>query len=198
MGHAAGILKHWLPLAAVSVVLCGLVCLTVQQVLRQDANDPQIQMAEDAASAAASGAAVESLLPAGRVDVGRSLAPFMIFYDDAGTVVASSGFLHDQAPLPPEGVLDFVRANGEHRVSWQPESGVRIAAVIVRHRGTESGYVLAGRSLREVERRKDLIAMYAGIALIACLAASLLAVVLGEWLLTPAKTATAPETYVHT
>src|SRR5690242_11381612 len=87
MGHAAGILKHWLPLAAVSAVLCGLVCLTVQQVLRQDANDPQIQMAEDAANAAASGAAVESLLPAGRVDMGRSLAPFMIFYDDAGKVV---------------------------------------------------------------------------------------------------------------
>jgi hypothetical protein len=43
------ILRHWLPLAALTTALCGLVYLAVQQALRQAANDPQIQMAEDAA-----------------------------------------------------------------------------------------------------------------------------------------------------
>ena len=39
------IFKKWLPLAIATAGLCALVYLTVQQSLRMDANDPQIQMA---------------------------------------------------------------------------------------------------------------------------------------------------------
>jgi hypothetical protein len=74
----------------------------------------------------------------------------MIVYDDQGEAVASSGALHGQIPSLPAGVLDYVRENSEDRVTWQPEAGVRIAAVIVRFEGVESGFVLAGRSLREL------------------------------------------------
>src|SRR5262249_60702257 len=102
MRIASGVLKHWLPVAAISVVLCGLVYLAVQQALRGGLNDPQIQMAEDAASAAASGTAIESILPPGRVDIARNLAPFLIFYDQTGNVVASARYLHALAPAPPD------------------------------------------------------------------------------------------------
>lgn len=45
------ILKPWLPLAVTIIAVFGGICLTVQQSYRMGANDPQIQMAEDAARA---------------------------------------------------------------------------------------------------------------------------------------------------
>ena len=49
------IIRHWLPLAVLTFAFCGLVYLAVQQDLRIGANDPQIQMAEDIASAITGG-----------------------------------------------------------------------------------------------------------------------------------------------
>jgi hypothetical protein len=67
-------LKYWLPAAVAATVLAVLVAGAVQQNIRQAANDPQIQMAEDAATSLAGG-----LQPAaaatGKVDMARSLAP---------------------------------------------------------------------------------------------------------------------------
>jgi hypothetical protein len=182
MPKVKSILRHWLPLAVVITALCGLVYLAVQQDLRQGANDPQIQIAEDAATALAGGAPVESVLPAGRVDVAESLAPFLVVFDGSGGPVASSGLLHGQTPALPAGVLDYVRTHGEDRITWQPEPGVRIAAVIVGYGGAEGGFVLAGRSLREVEVREDQALMEAGAAGILTLLASLAAVIVCELL----------------
>ncbi len=50
MQRILNILKAWLPIAVVTIGLCGLAYLTVQQSLRQGANDPQIQMADDTAA----------------------------------------------------------------------------------------------------------------------------------------------------
>jgi hypothetical protein len=177
------ILRQWLPLAIVITAFSGLVYLAVQQVLRQDANDPQIQMAEDAAAALARGETVASVLPAGQVDVAQSLAPFVIVFDDAGTPVASSGQLHGQTPVIPAGVFDYVRQHGEDRITWQPEPGVRIASVIVGYTGTSSGFVLAGRSLREVEKRESQAQTEAGLAWIVTLLGSLIVVTACEFLL---------------
>jgi hypothetical protein len=52
MQRIQNILRAWLPIAVVTAAFCGLAYLTVQQSLRQGANDPQIQMAEDAAARA--------------------------------------------------------------------------------------------------------------------------------------------------
>jgi len=52
------ILKHWLLIAIVVTGLIGLVYVAVQQDLRQGANDPQIQMAEDTAAKFANGQSV--------------------------------------------------------------------------------------------------------------------------------------------
>ena len=47
----------WLPLGLVTLILCGLVNLAVQQNYRMSANDPQIQIAEDVADAVSQGKA---------------------------------------------------------------------------------------------------------------------------------------------
>jgi hypothetical protein len=167
------ILKQWLPIAGVAAAPCLLVYAAVQQALRESANDPQIQMAEDAAASFASGTVPQSLAPAATIDISRSLAPFLIFYDDSGKVLASSASLHSEMPSPPPGVFDYVRQHAEERVTWQPEPGVRIASVIIRVGGPQYGFVLAGRSLREVEKREARLMTQAGAALLFTLGLSL-------------------------
>jgi hypothetical protein len=176
------ILNHWMPLASVATLLCALVYLAAQQSLRWGANDPQIQMAEDAAAALASGAAPASVLPVNQVEISASLAPFMVIYTDAGQPLASSGLLHGAAPALPSGVFDYTRQNGEDRISWQPESGVRMAAVVVAYGGAQPGFVLAARSLREVERRESQVEQITLIAWLGTLAVSLAVVVVCEML----------------
>ena len=144
-------LRRWLPFAVAITGLCGLVFLEMQQVIRQSANDPQIQMAEDAAARLAAGAAADATVPRATVDIASSLAPFVIVYDAQDRVIASSATLDGATPRLPEGVLAAARQSGDDRVTWEPTPGVRIAAVVVPYHG---GAVLAGRSLREVERRE--------------------------------------------
>lgn len=88
----------------------ALMCYVVgQQVLRHGANDPQIQIAADAAVDLEAGAAPQTVVPARSVDIARSLAPFLIVYNESGTPIAGSGKLHGSAPRPPAGVFNAVR-----------------------------------------------------------------------------------------
>jgi len=169
--------KKWLPLAIATAGLCGLVYLTVQQSLRIGANDPQIQLAEDTASALNAGESIGSLVSASKVEIANSLAPFVMVFDDSGKVLASSATLHGAVPAYPSGVLDYTRQSGQDRVTWQPESGVRMATVVVRF---EHGFVMAGRSLREVEKREDQAELLSGLALLAIWAATFFVIGLGE------------------
>ena len=171
------IFRYWLPIAVVTTLLSGLVYLEVQQSLRWGANDPQIQMAEDAAAALAAGAAPESALPAARVEISTSLAPFMVIYNNIGEALVSSATLHGATPALPSGIYDYTRQHKEDRVTWQPEPDVRMAAVVVAYGGAQPGFVLAGRSLREVEIREDQAEQITGIAWLVTVFASLIVVI---------------------
>jgi hypothetical protein len=170
-------------MAVVSTLLCGLVYLAVQQSLRWGANDPQIQMAEDAAAVLTGGQQPESVLPANHVELSTSLAPFMVIYDNTGQPLASTGYLNDSFPLLPVGVFEYTSQNDEDRITWQPAPGVRMAAVVVKYNSTEPGFVLAARSLREVEQREDQVEKISGFVWVVTLVASLIIVAGCEWLL---------------
>ena len=146
--------KLWLPMAFVLTALCGLIVVVAHQVMRQYANDPQIQLAQDAGRQLAAGASPASLLPAQRIELENSQAPFLEVLDAAGAPIASSATLHGKPPSLPAGVFGFARRKGEHQLSWQPEPDVRQAVVIVAANGGRAGFALAGRSLRETELRK--------------------------------------------
>jgi hypothetical protein len=171
------IIKNWLPLAIATAGLCGLVYLAVQQSLRISANDPQIQMAEDAVSALDAGTSVDSIVPGSKVELSTSLAPFIIVFDDSGNVVGSSATLHGVTPNYPTGVLDYTRKNGEDRVTWQPENGIRMATVVARY---NHGFVMAGRSLREVEIRISNLEKICGLTMLLIWAATLFVITMGE------------------
>jgi hypothetical protein len=149
------ILKHWLLMAIIVTGLSWLIYAVVQQNLRLTADDPQIQMAEDTAAKLADGQPVQNVVPSEKVDIANSLAPYIIVFDTLGKPLASSAQLDGQTPTIPPGVLDYVRQNGEDRITWQPQPGVRSAIVVTQSKGPHQSFVLAGRSLREVEKRED-------------------------------------------
>lgn len=136
---------------AISVAVAA-VYGAVQQELRHSANSPQVQLAYDAAFALEDGQTPDQVVPQDKVDIGRSLAPFVIIYDANKTAVASSATLDGTAPSLPAGVFDSAARHGESRVTWMPNATTRIAAVVVPVGGSHPGFVVAGRSLRESER----------------------------------------------
>jgi hypothetical protein len=154
------ILKQWLPLAAALTLLCGIIYATVQQIYRSNANDPQIQMAQDAVYSLSNGSRPESLVRSTPVEISRGLTPYLIIYDEKGNTLASDGVLDGKVPAMPNGVLEYSKDHGSDIITWEPRNGVRSALVIQPFSGTMDGFVVAGRSLRVVEdRESNLVAM---------------------------------------
>jgi hypothetical protein len=160
----------WVPIAVAATGVCGVVYAAVQQDLRQGANDPQIQMAEDAARRLDSGASPVGVVPAESIDMSESLRPYMMVFDRSSRLVASSVTLHGGPPPFPPSVFDQVHApQGQDRITWQPEIGVRSAVVVQAWR---DGYVVAGRSLRLVEERVDRLLLLTGLVWVVTLGAT--------------------------
>lgn len=177
MSKLKNIIRAWLPFAVVISSFCALAYATVQQSYRQSANDPQVQMAEDAAYSLNHDATVNGVVLSGEVEISRSLLPFLVVYSLEGKPVKGSGLLNGQLPQIPKGVLDFAKQNGENRVTWQPENGVRIASVILPFK---DGFVLAGRNMREVEIREAQVGQFAGLTWILAMVSTLVIIALGE------------------
>src|SRR5271154_1856176 len=118
MSNFMRILKRWYPLAFAVTVVCALAYAAVQQDYRQSANDPQIQMAEDAAAALASGTAAQTLVPSDTVNIGTSLAPYLVFYSASGTPVMGNGLLNGALPNLPQGLFTYTAGAGEDHVTW--------------------------------------------------------------------------------
>ncbi|MBZ5504968.1 MAG: hypothetical protein LAO78_05705 [Acidobacteriia bacterium] len=148
---------HTAALALVLTLLGGAAAVTMQQMLRRGANQPQIDMADWYAGEIIAGEAPGNVIPQGYVDLERSLQPFVIFYDEQGKPGPATGYLDQSVPTPPSGVFDFVRSHGSENVTWQPRPGVRIASVIRHVNSKTPGFVLAGRSLRLVEEQESLL-----------------------------------------
>ena len=173
---------RWLPIGVAVTLVIGISYVFVQQNYRMGANDPQIMVARDTAAALAAGTPADQLVSNERVDPSRSLAPFVIVLDANGTVVVSSVQIDGTTPLPPAGVLDAAKSTGENRVTWQPRSDARIAAVIVPVNGGRGGYVVAGKSLAAVEERTDQLTQLAGLGLLGSLLLTFGAVLLADWM----------------
>ncbi len=192
------IFRNWFPLAIAITGFCFLVYGTVQQDFRQSLNDPQIQMAEDAARALENGVVPAGIVPHGSptIDIAQSLTPWIAVYDEAKTPLESTGVLDGAPPKPPSGVFDAAKdgkgkdvrlsgynVKGENRVSWQPRPDVRSAIVVVHVNGGKGGYVVAGRNMREIEAREADLGHQVLIAWIVLLAATLGAGLFLRWAL---------------
>jgi hypothetical protein len=158
--------KNWLPLAVTIIIFTGLVAVAVQQNYRMSANDPQIQIAEDVSTAINNGSAAPDAIvsPTPTSDIAASLSAFVTVFSSTTTPIGSSVALNGKLPTLPAGVFSYVNAHGEDRFTWQPQPGLRIAAVVTKYGGAASGYVLAGRSLRDIEVREGQLNIMAAVA----------------------------------
>ncbi len=148
--------------------------LTIQGALRAAANQPQIQMAQQYASRIAAGDPLDTVLPSASIDIEQSLEPFAIYYNDQGEPVAGTGLLGARKrtaciakdgvpslclshaiPAPPPGVFAYLRTHSTDKITWQPQPGVRIAAVVERVEGPHPGFLLAGRSLAPFQQQDN-------------------------------------------
>src|SRR3569833_45694 len=153
MNKYATIFRNRFGYAALITLVCILVYVTVQQSFRLSANDPQVQMAHDAALAIDQGADPKTLAATETdIDIARGLSPYVAVYDPSGNMVTGKATLNGKPLRIPQGVIDYIRKNGRDAASWQPEAGVRQAMV-----GTSTAngkyIVIAGRSLASTEER---------------------------------------------
>jgi hypothetical protein len=162
--------------------VCGLVYVSIQQDLRQSANDPQIQMAEDQAEIFKSGSSFNNPFNP-TINMAKSLAPFIMSFDRNAKLVNTSGLLNESKVVPPQGVFKDVKVGEDKKFTWQPFPGVRIAAVLVYYFNGEdhSGFVLAGRNLRETEKREDNLMFQVGISWVVMIIAGFLLIAIREF-----------------
>ena len=88
----------WFIIFFVTSVLSLLIYVSIQQSLRIGANDPQIQMAEDTVVFLQSGHSVDQVIPKNNVNISKSLAPYIIIYDQNGNPIVGNGKLHGILP----------------------------------------------------------------------------------------------------
>jgi hypothetical protein len=171
--------------------ICGLVYVSVQQTIRQEAYDPQIQIAEDSAVALEK-IETPSFGP-DKIDLANSLATFIGIYDKDGNPIESNASLDGELPKPPKGIFDAAKQTGQNRVTWEPKPGLRQALVVVPVKNGSEQFVAVGRSLREVERRENQIFQMTLVVWLIMLAVSLIGVVISDKKQNVEDSATTPE-----
>ena len=158
---------------AAAIIITGIILLvyvSVQQVHRSSANDPQLQIARDLSNAISSGKSTNNLLPHDTIDLLQSLSVFTEIFDKTGKPLQSTGLLNGTFPKPPAGIFEYADKNVEDVLTWQPQNGVRMAMVFEKINAPGEGFVAVGRSLKETEARESNLVRMIGIAWIACMA----------------------------
>jgi hypothetical protein len=153
-------LVMWLPVAGATTVLAMTIYVGVQQAQRSDADDPQLQLARDAASAIS------------------AVAAGLAVYSGDGSVLSSSGTIDGLAPVIPDAVRTDAQG-GELSFTWEPRDGLRMATVA---EPTAGGTVVAARSMMAViESRENQTLLLAGFGWLVALAAAAVGAVAGVW-----------------
>jgi hypothetical protein len=144
---------HALLLAVLVTIGFGTIYVVAQQYGRSAANDAPIALAQSVASSLSTGASPASLVDM-RLDTAATYQPFFVVYDQNFRPLAGTGYLNGELAHPDSGVFTHTAAGMYHTVTWQPQSGVRVASVETK---AGSYYVLAGQSLKLTENRDDIV-----------------------------------------
>lgn len=157
--------KYWIASLIIINFIYGTIYTIGQQILRQSANDPQIQIARDTSIAMAQGELATTPTTTKPLDIATTLAPFTIIYDENGQPIDGSGYLNGKLPTLPTGIFDYVKNKGEDHLTWQPQPKLRYALIVTRYtRASDQGYIAVGRSLQQVEIREDNLLLLTGVA----------------------------------
>jgi hypothetical protein len=166
------ILVFWISLMFLVTFICSLTYLVTQQSLRLGADELPAQFATDTSIKLQDGRNAESAIPSNKIDIAKSLDPFVMVFDHNKNLLATSGMMEGSNPSYPKGVLDAVDQKGEVRVTWQPQTGLRFATVAIKF---DNGYIVAARSLLETEKLIQSIGRLVLMAWVAFFVCSILA-----------------------
>src|SRR5689334_10932324 len=133
-------LLTFLPLGCSIIFLCALLYLSMQQNIRLSQNEQLAQIAEDLALRLSQQPILPQNFPANKVNIEKSLAPFIIVYDKNKNLFGTTGIIDGKNPDLPLGVLDN-SLKKENRISWEPKNGIREAIVVVHFKDKSEGYV---------------------------------------------------------
>lgn len=176
-----------LPLAVVASCVLFVGYAQGQQIIRQNANEPQVQLAESIAAELSAGAPPQAFAGGGVAPLEMTQSPFVLIYDKTGTLIAGTASVGGKAPTLPNGVLGDHKDNfgtSDNRITWQPAANIREALVITPYTNASStGYVVVGRSLRETENEESALTARTLIGWLGTMLAVLIASAIGAWLL---------------
>ncbi|HMQ02101.1 MAG TPA: hypothetical protein PKD79_03470 [Candidatus Doudnabacteria bacterium] len=142
----------FLTLAVVISVLFVSICYSARTVMRQAANDPQIEVTDQVTNIVRQGVPIDAIVSgAEQIDMASSKALFVMIFDNNRTLVGSSAQLEGEAPTAPSEAFDKAGTQADYRFDWEPRPGVKVAAIMKQI--DDDAYVLAGRSLAEFETR---------------------------------------------
>lgn len=169
--------KIW-GIVAIGVTLVMIFGFVVgQQVFRMSANDPQAEIIDGVADALAAGQDPKALGTLAQVDLQKNLTPFIVAFDRDRKLLAGNGQVDGQTPVPPDKAFSKANQKGKVQFTWSPKQGVKIASIMRYYASGEiSGFVLVGKSLREVEARTKTLLKLSVIAWIGAMAISFTAV----------------------
>jgi hypothetical protein len=146
---AKNILIFWVIITFLVTFTSLLVYVTAQQVLRLGANGMPAELAAKTSINLENSKSPLDAVPGEIIDISKSPGTFAMVFDKDKNLIASSAVMGIDEPAYPKGVLDHVDKNGEDRVTWQPQKGLRFATVAIK---AGDKYIVAGRSLKETEK----------------------------------------------
>ncbi len=136
----------------ITLIFGSIYCVT-HQIYRANANDPQVEVTNQVADVINQNVPLDAIVSeAEQIDMAQSLSLFVMIFDKDKKLIGSSAVIDGQTPTPSDQAFEVAKSSGDKRFTWEPKTGVKVAAVL--KMVGDKGYVLAGRSLKEVETRQ--------------------------------------------
>lgn len=145
-------------LATILTIIFGAIYGTGYLVLRGDSNDPQIEVTRQVEDIIDQGVPLDAIVNSEEaIDLSESMSLFVSIFDKDSKLVSSTVKVDGESPTPNWDAFAKARETGEHRFDWEPKEGLRAAAVM--KSVGENGFVLAGKSLNETDKRLETLAL---------------------------------------
>jgi hypothetical protein len=174
--------RIWLAIAGTATLIIGAAYVMVQQSTRLAANDAPLALAQTIKNSLENGATPNDVVPAQTINLRGNNNLFAIVTDGSQHVLASSATLDGQNPLPPKGVFVYTSQHGNDHFTWQPAAKVRLATYVLSYgNAPNDGFIVAGQSLDQFEKRVGTYTQLAFAAWLAVLAWTFLILILPGW-----------------
>lgn len=142
----------FLPFAVCITLLSGLIYFSSQQVIRLSANEMPSLSVDTALARISIGQQLNTILPNVPIELSKPFGFFFSAYNEQKVLTIAQTTVHGASVTIPDGVFDYAKLHGKDRVTWQPETGIRLATVVVYEPKTKT-YLVAGRDLTDYEHR---------------------------------------------